>query len=306
MTESLAGRRPLILAVLAAPAVARAQAARRPLRIIIPFPPSAVRKGATPGGQALVWSHLPGRQVGPPGLKMLSPRTRIAGSGHGGHGTGASDRGGRWRGLGAGTRHRPRQPLGRNGRAQITLVERARTHQWKPLLHAVAAGRMDRGPHELNGLAQTHWHHFTYRFGAMKGLDRQSRVIHLAATLDDDGREITPPTAVPYDTLIMSLGSVGLETNRINQLVVEETLQTTRDTNIFAMGDYASPPFGGTRPGGMQSQGPRLGYFGRRVGGLRRGGAGRDSAACGSAGSIRICASSGSGLRDAASKRCAA
>lgn len=32
----------------------------------------------------------------------------------------------------------------------------------------------------------------------------------------------------------------GLETNRINQLVVKSTLQTTRDDNIFAIGDCAS------------------------------------------------------------------
>src|SRR4029077_19792080 len=32
----------------------------------------------------------------------------------------------------------------------------------------------------------------------------------------------------------------GLETNRINQLVVLPTLQTTRDENIFAIGDCAA------------------------------------------------------------------
>ena len=37
----------------------------------------------------------------------------------------------------------------------------------------------------------------------------------------------------------------GLETNRINQLVVEPTLQTTRDPEIFAIGDCAACP----RPG---------------------------------------------------------
>jgi NADH dehydrogenase len=35
----------------------------------------------------------------------------------------------------------------------------------------------------------------------------------------------------------------GLETNRINQLVVHQTLQTTRDPNIFAFGDCASCPW---------------------------------------------------------------
>ena len=34
----------------------------------------------------------------------------------------------------------------------------------------------------------------------------------------------------------------GLETNRINQLVVHQTLQTTEDENIFAFGDCASCP----------------------------------------------------------------
>ncbi len=32
----------------------------------------------------------------------------------------------------------------------------------------------------------------------------------------------------------------GLETNRINQLVVKPTLQTTRDDNIYVIGDLAS------------------------------------------------------------------
>jgi NADH dehydrogenase len=35
----------------------------------------------------------------------------------------------------------------------------------------------------------------------------------------------------------------GLETNRINQLVVTPTLQTTRDENIFALGDCCACPW---------------------------------------------------------------
>ena len=35
-------------------------------------------------------------------------------------------------------------------------------------------------------------------------------------------------------------GLAGLETNRINQLVVKPTLQTTRDENVFAIGDCAA------------------------------------------------------------------
>src|SRR5438093_8760812 len=35
----------------------------------------------------------------------------------------------------------------------------------------------------------------------------------------------------------------GLETNRINQLVVRPTLQTTRDDDVFAIGDCAACPW---------------------------------------------------------------
>jgi NADH dehydrogenase len=47
----------------------------------------------------------------------------------------------------------------------------------------------------------------------------------------------------------------GLETNRINQLVVLPTLQTTRDDSIFALGDCAACPLpgGGTVPPRAQS-----------------------------------------------------
>lgn len=42
------------------------------------------------------------------------------------------------------------------------------------------------------------------------------------------------------------LASLGLESNRINQLVVKPTLQTTQDDSIFALGDCAQCPRPGT------------------------------------------------------------
>ena len=98
--------------------------------------------------------------------------------------------------------------LGRRKQASITLVERNRAHLWKPLLHSVAAGSLSRAEHELNYLAQAHWHHFTYRYGEVIGLDRAARRLMLGATKDDEGREITPATGIGYDTLIMSIGSI--------------------------------------------------------------------------------------------------
>ncbi len=98
--------------------------------------------------------------------------------------------------------------LGKRGEAQITLVEKTRTHLWKPLLHAIAAGSMDPSELELNYLAQAHWRHFRYRFGEMIALDRAQKRVHLAATHDEEGREITPARSLRYDTLIMAVGSI--------------------------------------------------------------------------------------------------
>jgi NADH dehydrogenase len=98
--------------------------------------------------------------------------------------------------------------LGRRGRAHITLVENARTHLWKPMLHAVAAGSIDPGEYEVNYLAQAHWHGFRYQFGEMVGLDRTTKQVRLAAMFDDEGRQITPPRSIRYDTLVIAIGSV--------------------------------------------------------------------------------------------------
>jgi len=39
--------------------------------------------------------------------------------------------------------------LGKRKLADIALIERSRTHLWKPLLHSVAAGAMDPSEHQL-------------------------------------------------------------------------------------------------------------------------------------------------------------
>jgi NADH dehydrogenase len=99
--------------------------------------------------------------------------------------------------------------LGKRKRAWITLLDRGRTHIWKPLLHEVASGTMDSQAEAVAYMAQASWHHFRYRIGAMTGLDRAAKRITVAATVDETGREVTPPHALEYDTLIIAVGSVA-------------------------------------------------------------------------------------------------
>ena len=101
--------------------------------------------------------------------------------------------------------------LGKKGKARISLVEKSRTHVWKPLLHEIAAGSMDVGRHELAYQAQGYWHGFQFRYGEMTGIARESQLVFLAATYDEEGREITPVRSFKYDTLVIAIGCVGNE-----------------------------------------------------------------------------------------------
>ncbi len=98
--------------------------------------------------------------------------------------------------------------LGRRASAEIILVDCARSHLWKPLLHEVAAGSLDPGDYEVSYLEQAHWHGFGYRFGPMIGLDRAAKKVHLAANFDEEGRQVTPPCAIGYDTPAIEIGSL--------------------------------------------------------------------------------------------------
>lgn len=98
--------------------------------------------------------------------------------------------------------------LGRRGRARVTLIDRSRTHVWKPLLHQVAAGSMDQNDHELDYLAQARWHHFEFQLGTMVGLDRDARNVLLAPLIDaETGAPVLGHRSIPYDILVMAVGS---------------------------------------------------------------------------------------------------
>jgi NADH:ubiquinone reductase (H+-translocating) len=97
--------------------------------------------------------------------------------------------------------------LGKKKKAAITLIDSSRTHVWKPLLHEIAAGSMDPEKHELNYLAQAHWHHFKFRLGRMNNIDKVKKEVLLEPYHDEDGFEVIPARSIPYDTLVIAIGS---------------------------------------------------------------------------------------------------
>src|SRR6201999_3315777 len=91
----------------------------------------------------------------------------------------------------------------------IILVEKNRTHIWKPLLHEVAAGSP--GAHLDEVGYRSHCHAWGYRFfyGALEGVDRDTRHVLIAPVLDEDGSEIMGRHRIRYDYLVLALGSMS-------------------------------------------------------------------------------------------------
>jgi NADH dehydrogenase len=100
----------------------------------------------------------------------------------------------------------------RYGRAKhdIILVDRNRTHIWKPLLHEVAAGSLDANLDEVGYRGHCSRWGYRFFFGTLENVDRQAREIVIAPLLDDDGSELIGRHRIRYDYLVIAVGS---ETN---------------------------------------------------------------------------------------------
>ncbi|MEO6153937.1 MAG: NAD(P)/FAD-dependent oxidoreductase [Croceibacterium sp.] len=91
----------------------------------------------------------------------------------------------------------------------IILVEKNRTHIWKPLLHEVAAGSLDANLDEVG--YRSHCHRWGYRFfnGALESVDRDRHQVVLAPLLDEDGSELIGRHTIRFDFLVIAAGSVA-------------------------------------------------------------------------------------------------
>ena len=88
-------------------------------------------------------------------------------------------------------------------------MDRNHSHLWKPLLHEVATGSLDEGIDALSYLAHARNHHFQFQLGSLVDIDRENKRLQLAEIRDAQGEVLVPAREVPYDTLVMALGSTS-------------------------------------------------------------------------------------------------
>ncbi|NDF66231.1 MAG: NAD(P)/FAD-dependent oxidoreductase, partial [Betaproteobacteria bacterium] len=82
-------------------------------------------------------------------------------------------------------------------------------------------------------MAQAHWNHFTFRIGELKGLDRANKTIELAPYVDEQGRDVTPTQYIPYDTLVICIGSLSNDFGTQGVKEYAQKLETQHDAKSF-------------------------------------------------------------------------
>ena len=99
--------------------------------------------------------------------------------------------------------------LWRKKQAEITLVDRSRTHIWKPLLHEVAAGVIDKHSDGVDYAIHAAAHHYRFQLGEMCSLNAQAQTITLSPLIDEEGTQVLPEREIHYDQLVLAVGSVS-------------------------------------------------------------------------------------------------
>lgn len=98
--------------------------------------------------------------------------------------------------------------LGKRKEAEVILVDKSRTHVWKPLLHEVAAGVIDKNSDGVDYRMHAVRNHYQFQLGAMRQIDRDNKEIVLAPLYDDNDQQILPERTLSYDYLVLAMGSV--------------------------------------------------------------------------------------------------
>lgn len=98
--------------------------------------------------------------------------------------------------------------LGRKfGPAHVVLIDRSANHIWKPSLHEVAAGTLDVNREHISYAMLAKDCGFTFLLGEVAGVDRAGHIVRLAPMLDENDEEFLPERNVPFNTLVLAVGS---------------------------------------------------------------------------------------------------
>ncbi len=102
--------------------------------------------------------------------------------------------------------------LGKKNRANILLIDKNRSHIWKPLLHEVATGSLDSNLDGVVYSAHAAKHGYRFQLGTFCDLNTDTKTITLAPQFEQQ-QQILPSREVNFDHLVIAIGSVSNDFN---------------------------------------------------------------------------------------------
>lgn len=97
----------------------------------------------------------------------------------------------------------------RKGQYKVILIDKEKTHIWKPHLHEVAAGSLDSHYEQVDYLNLASKFNFEFVWGEMTNLNKENKTVTVKAKFNSAGEEILPEREIKYDNLIIAVGSTS-------------------------------------------------------------------------------------------------
>lgn len=135
------------------------------------------------------------------------------------------------------------------GQYKIILIDKEKTHIWKPHLHEVAAGSLDSHYEQVDYLNLASKFNFEFIWGEMFSLNKDNKTLIVKSKLNSFGEEILPERKVKYDNLIIAVGSTSNDfgtpgvkehsfrlddlnsANKFHEIMLEKVLQKEYNDN---------------------------------------------------------------------------
>lgn len=92
---------------------------------------------------------------------------------------------------------------------KVTLVDKEKTHIWKPHLHEIASGQLSKHTEQLDYLHLANKFCFEFIWGEMSELQRDIKTITLKPKSNIGGEQIIPERKIIYDNLVIAIGSTS-------------------------------------------------------------------------------------------------
>lgn len=125
------------------------------------------------------------------------------------------------------------QSLGKQHKAEITLVDQKLTHIWKPLLHEIAAGTLNPHAEETNYFVHASKNHYQFVLGSFIDLDQSHKKVIIETATAQPKEATVKNIQVDYDTLIIAVGSTSNDFNTEGVKQYCHFLDSRKQADVF-------------------------------------------------------------------------